>query len=106
MSKVVINNTAHAIQVGGVFLIPGTNIVDSIDAKLASDMVESGKLTVNDSEKMDEAQKKNAVEKSNTKSTLDKLDGMFKGVDTKKRKKELDEFDADIANAEKEKESK
>lgn len=95
--KVVINNTESAIFAGGKLLIPGTNVVDdkSFDADKddAKAFIKDGLLSVKDSGKMTEEDKKKAVENITTKENLEALEKSVKGVDTSKAKKILDDFD-------------
>lgn len=106
--KIYINNTAHALMFGSTMLLPGSNVVDEIDAgkfpQLAA-LMEDGCI-----EETDDAVK--AVQEANTQKAVDEIekaapkDGKVKAA-AKKRKGQLDEIDkaareaADKAKAEK-----
>lgn len=98
MAKIVINNTKSAIYVNKTLLIPGTNVVDSFDENDNSvkGFIGNGDLSVKDSEKMNEADKKEAVENITDRGNLEKLGKSVKGVDTKKAKEKLDKFDEQL----------
>ena len=98
--KIVINNTEASIFAGGKLLIPGTNVIadgsfnDKKDDVKA--FVDGGELTIQDPEKMTDADKKKAVDNITTKENLEALEKGVKGVDTSKAKKKLDDFDKQL----------
>lgn len=103
MKTIVINKSTHGIFACGKLLVPGTNCVEGIDVE-ASDIqsfVEQGELEIKDLKKMDDKEKAEVVEKTNTQATLEELEKIdaFNGVDTKKRKGKLDDYDKAVAEA-------
>lgn len=98
--KIVLNNTEAAIFAGGKLLIPGTNSISdgSFDEKKGDvkDFVSNGDLTIYDSEKMTDADKKKAVDNITTQENLEALEKGVKGVDTSKAKKKLDDFEKQL----------
>lgn len=97
--KIVINNTEAAIFAGGKLLIPGTNVInEGFNEKKddVKDFVSNGDLTIQDPEKMTDADKKKAVDNITTQENLEALEKGVKGVDTSKAKKKLDDFDKQL----------
>lgn len=99
--KIVINKTLHGIYVNRTMLVPGTNCLDDFDDSTyeAKYFIDNEDIVVQEPSKMTEKEKEKAVENANTTATLDKLQKNFKGVDTSKRRKVLDKFDKDVADA-------
>lgn len=98
--KIVINNTEAAIFAGGKLLIPGTNVITDGSFNDKKDdvkaFVDNGDLSIQDSDKMTEADKKKAVDNITTQENLDALEKGVKGVDTSKAKKKLDDFEKQL----------
>lgn len=99
--KIVTNKTKHGVFCNGVMLVPGTNCIDKFDEASfdAKTCIEDGYIDVKDSEKMTEAEQKQAVSNANTHATLETLQKTFKKVDTSSQKKKLDDFDKAIKKA-------
>lgn len=100
MKKVVINNTVAAIYAGGKLLIPGTNVVDDKEFNAEKDDVKSfikgDSLSVKDSDKMTDADKKKAVENLTSREAVKDLKEAVKGVDTKPAEEKLDQLDEQL----------
>lgn len=98
--KVVINNTTAAIYASGKLLIPGTNVLEDneFDAEKADAkaFIEGGELSVKDSDKMTDADKKKAVENVTNRETVKSLKKAVKGIDTKAAEEMLDKFEEQL----------
>lgn len=114
---IITNNTKRRIYVGGVQLLPGSNVVKDGTFDLSAypifeEMVEIGDIEIDEKVTADVAKK--AIRKANTQKIVDEISsaaGSAKGVSeaADKRKSELDKIDAEVAEAlkkAKEKESK
>lgn len=101
--KVVINETFHGIYCNGIMLVPGTNCLDKFDDETyeAKMYIDAGDLSVKDSSKMDKSDKAKAVKEATSHETLDTLKKNFKDVDITAKKKQLEKFDKEIAEAKK-----
>lgn len=84
--KIVTNDTGHAVFVGGVALVPGTNTLpDSFDASRLKAFVARGAVRVEDSGSMDAAAKAAALAGANTEAELDKAEAALGATDDTRR---------------------
>lgn len=98
--KIVINNTVAAIYCCGKLLIPGTNVLEDKDFDAEKDdakvFISGGELTVKDADKMNDDDKKKAVENVTSREAVKGLKKAVKGINTETAEKKLDKFDEQL----------